>query len=111
MIRRPPRSTLSSSSAASDVYKRQPRDDVAAALEGAVRLLDAAPVDAGDVAPHGLDVAEDPRGVELAHALVDAGRRDLQDLAGLLLRDGVGELPLQPVGCGEGRGAHDRACR
>eukprot|EP00658_Telonema_sp_P-2_P059339 TRINITY_DN48193_c0_g1_i2.p1 TRINITY_DN48193_c0_g1~~TRINITY_DN48193_c0_g1_i2.p1 ORF type:complete len:141 (+),score=34.07 TRINITY_DN48193_c0_g1_i2:92-514(+) len=28
MIRRPPRSTLSSSSAASDVYKRQPRDIV-----------------------------------------------------------------------------------
>ena len=27
MIRRPPRSTLSSSSAASDVYKRQPVDD------------------------------------------------------------------------------------
>src|SRR5665648_279752 len=29
MIRRPPRSTLSSSSAASDVYKRQVLDDVA----------------------------------------------------------------------------------
>ena len=33
MIRRPPRSTLSSSSAASDVYKRQAIDDARATLE------------------------------------------------------------------------------
>src|SRR5664280_3003641 len=37
MIRRPPRSTLSSSSAASDVYKRQPHLDL---LALAVRLLE-----------------------------------------------------------------------
>src|SRR5664279_5887966 len=37
MIRRPPRSTLSSSSAASDVYKRQFLDRMIALVEGAER--------------------------------------------------------------------------
>src|SRR5678815_1617552 len=44
MIRRPPRSTLDRSSAASDVYKRQVLQDVALRLVEEVALLGANPV-------------------------------------------------------------------
>ena len=38
MIRRPPRSTLSSSSAASDVYKRQIKKELLSLMQKAVKL-------------------------------------------------------------------------
>ena len=48
MIRRPPRSTLDRSSAASDVYKRQALDVAEQLGEGGVGDLDAEHVDAGE---------------------------------------------------------------
>ena len=48
MIRRPPRSTLSSSSAASDVYKRQD-DTVHLTIEGEVKDANGKPVAGGEV--------------------------------------------------------------
>ena len=64
MIRRPPRSTLDRSSAASDVYKRQLQFDVledegAAELEGEVDVAHAHPEEATDedVVEEGVDSA------------------------------------------------------
>src|SRR5664279_6630431 len=97
MIRRPPRSTLSSSSAASDVYKRQLGICVAVGLGGGDVLHGGAHaplclhqqlevVRAGGDAhgvleghPASLDVAEQ-RLVEGLHAVVAAGGDDLLSL-------------------------------
>src|SRR5674536_143199 len=83
MIRRPPRSTLSSSSAASDVYKRQVVGvadvgwqvvpGLSLLLGGADEVLDVVEVDAGQVRPpggHGL-LGEQPQPLEpgLEHPL------------------------------------------
>eukprot|EP00658_Telonema_sp_P-2_P051068 TRINITY_DN39085_c0_g1_i1.p1 TRINITY_DN39085_c0_g1~~TRINITY_DN39085_c0_g1_i1.p1 ORF type:complete len:354 (-),score=84.55 TRINITY_DN39085_c0_g1_i1:175-1236(-) len=55
MIRRPPRSTLSSSSAASDVYKRQPHAPIAPSLPPPVGGFASIPTVSGsDVVIHGL---------------------------------------------------------
>ena len=54
MIRRPPRSTLDRSSAASDVYKRQEEDIIAAAqLDYIVQRGDPQAVPAGDHGQYG----------------------------------------------------------
>eukprot|EP00658_Telonema_sp_P-2_P029150 TRINITY_DN22223_c0_g1_i2.p2 TRINITY_DN22223_c0_g1~~TRINITY_DN22223_c0_g1_i2.p2 ORF type:complete len:152 (+),score=37.12 TRINITY_DN22223_c0_g1_i2:139-594(+) len=52
MIRRPPRSTLSSSSAASDVYKRQTISSLPAATKSFLALTSAAGIDPSKVQHH-----------------------------------------------------------
>src|SRR5665648_286138 len=101
MIRRPPRSTLSSSSAASDVYKRQvleqladallvavaPDDDVGVALDGA--LEDAEDVDAAaELVGHRLEHEGDGRLGDVAGEL-DLG---VVRAEGTRCRDRIGGL-------------------
>src|SRR5664279_6646508 len=85
MIRRPPRSTLSSSSAASDVYKRQVRQDAAEHARAGRR--------AGDLLDLGLAVDR----VE-----ADAEREGARDVAFLLDRVAVADA----VGRGAGGEHH-----
>src|SRR5664280_3865079 len=78
MIRRPPRSTLSSSSAASDVYKRQAH----------VLVVERMGHEAGDA-------REAPVGErELAHAVSSLGGDHLREDRLFLLRAGLGHPAL-----------------
>src|SRR5664279_2640345 len=85
MIRRPPRSTLSSSSAASDVYKRQEL----------VLLLGGILVHLGQGTSH--DAVLDGKGVEVEHVL--------QHIFGLLSRWAFQVHPEEEVGIAE-QGRH-----